>query len=100
MDSNLSIACYNIRFSTLFENDMHKMTKKFNFCKIRNEFKRRLNESIKIINSPNLFTSRKKKTTSTYEFKPNDYNKMLKENMTTVYKKMDINAIKSIDKET
>ena len=44
--------------------------------------------------------SEKKNTTNTYEFKPNDYNKLLKENMTTVCKKMDMNAIKSVDKET
>ena len=49
--------------------------------------------------SESLYVPADKTTTNIYKVKPDDYNKLLNDNITAVYKRTDKNVVKSINKE-
>ena len=68
-----------------FENDLLSMIKTVKFRKVNDSFQSRLKADInKINNSSNVFVFADK-TSNVYEMKPDDYKKILKENITKTY---------------
>ena len=84
---------------TLFKNDMYDLAKNIRFRKTGNKFQQHLNEDIKSIKQSESPYFPADKTTNIYKVKPDDYNKLLNDNITAVYKRTDENVVKSINKE-
>ena len=71
----------------LFENDMYDLAKNIKFRNTGNKFQQHLNEDIKSIKQFESLYVRADKTTNIYKDKPDDYNKLLNDNITAVYKR-------------
>ena len=78
---------------------MYDLTKNIRFRKTGKKFQQHLNEHIKSIKQSESLYVPADKTTNIYKVKPDDYNKLLNDNITAVYKRADENVVKSINKE-
>ena len=82
-----------------FEKDIQTMIESIKFRSSQNEFQKKLKEDIKLINSSkNIFLSADK-TQNIYEIKKEDYEKIIRENVTKTYKKTDMSLPKRINRE-
>ena len=82
-----------------FENDLFEMVKNIKFRNARSEFQAKLRKDVRHIDgSKNLFVL-SDKTSNIYEVKPDDYRKLLKENITRDYVKDSESTIKAINNE-
>ena len=82
-----------------FEEDIYEMVRNIEFTKCHSPFLKSLNEEVNTIKrSPNLFISADK-TSNIYEMKKEDYNKLLKENVTKGYKKTKDEVVNKINKK-
>ena len=84
---------------TPFENDLSNMISNLEFKNNTNKFQKDLSKEIKKVKkSKNVFI-KADKTHNIYEINKSDYNKLLKENITSEYKKVQNDCIQSINKE-
>ena len=73
---------------------MYDLAKNIRFRKTGNIFQQHLNEDIKSIKqSESFYVPADKTTTNIYKVKPDDYNKLLNDNITAVYKRTDKNVV-------
>ena len=82
-----------------FENDMYEMIRKVEFEPVRTEFQRKMSEDLRSIkNSKKIFVSADK-TRNMYAITPEEYDKLLQDNVTKTYKKTNPNVVERINKE-
>ena len=82
-----------------FENDLYDMVRNIEFTQIKSAFLSRLkNEVNSIKKSSNIIISADK-TSNMYEMGKESYQKLLKENVTKVYKKVDDTTVNKINKK-
>ena len=92
-------AHHKFRIMKEFEKDIQAMIESIKFRSSQNEFQKKLKEDIKLINSSrNIFLSADK-TQNIYEIKKEDYEKIIRENVTKTYKKTDMSLPKRINRE-
>ena len=84
---------------TEFESDLYKLAKNIKFEEKTNKFQNQMKKDIlKINKSKNIFV-KADKTSNIYEVEPEKYEKMLKENITSNYRKDNENTKDKINKE-
>ena len=84
---------------TEFENELYELIRKIEFRNVNNDFLKKLDDDLKEIRkSKNLFIPADK-TNNMYEISPNEYEKLLKENITKSYEKCDESIKYNINKE-
>ena len=82
-----------------FEKDLYEMARTVKFEYRPNVFQRRLANDVKTIkSSPTLYIPADK-TTNLYKMDVKDYRKLLQENISAKYKKIDASNLKNINKE-
>ena len=69
-----------------FENDLLDMIKSLKFRNVQDDFQTKMKHILKIKSSLNMFVFADK-TTNLYEIPPNDYKRLLHENITKIYEK-------------
>ena len=84
---------------TAFENDLYDMVHSIKFKKVQNSFQKQLSKDVKEINSSTNVYIPADKTTNIYKVSKQYYNKLLKDNITTNYKKAPRNTRINIDRE-
>ena len=84
---------------TNFENDLSHLIANLEYHNNTNQFQQQLKKDVNIINkSKNVFV-KADKTRNVYEIKPEGYNKLMRDNVTSNYKKEDTNMEKDINLE-
>ena len=82
-----------------FENDITHLISNLEYRKVNNTFQQKLSADVrKINNSKNLFVTADK-TTNVYEVTPKHYEKLLRDNVTSLYEKTDEATVKAINLE-
>ena len=82
-----------------FENDIYELVKNIEFKNVKSEFQNKLKRDLKNIRtSKNLFVFADK-TNNLYEMSKENYNKLLRDNITKTYKKTGTNIKDNIDNE-
>ena len=84
---------------TNFENDMYDMVHSLKFRTIRNPFLNKLSSDARTINNSKEVYVPADKTTNLYKLPPQDYKKLLHDNITAKYKKTNIQQQTRIDRE-
>ena len=69
-----------------FEDDMFKLVENLRFKQVKNEFQDKLNRDVKKINSSKNILVFADKTRNVYELNKNEYEKLLRENITKTYR--------------
>ena len=82
-----------------FENDMYELIRNISFKHKNNSFQSQLNKDAKAINDSKELLIPADKTTNLYKVTPQQYNKLLAENITKTYRKSDLNAIHNVNQE-
>ena len=82
-----------------FENDMFKIVKSLKFRNTRNQFQRQLRRDIKTINNLNTTLTFADKTANMYKLSNEEYNKLLKNAVTSTYKKVNDNIDRKINSD-
>lgn len=72
-----------------FEDDMFQLVENVKFKQVRNKFQQKLRRDVKKINSSKKVLVFADKTRNVYELDKNQYDKLLRENITKTYKKAD-----------
>ena len=88
-----------LRELNAFEEDLFKMIRDIKFRQVRNSFQQKLLESVKSIRNSKNVIVKADKTRNLYEIAPDDYRKLLRNNITAEYKKSDIEKIQVLNKE-
>ena len=83
---------------TSFENDLMIMIKNIQFKSIKNDFQSKLREDINEIKNSNKIFVPADKSRNIYKMEKEQYNKLLHENITKTYKKINENRINTINK--
>ena len=83
-----------------FENDMYEMISTIEFSKRKSVFQQKLDEDLKRLRHANKVVVPADKTTNMYLVSNNDYDKLLTENVTTMYKKATDGSREHIDKRS
>ena len=82
-----------------FENDLYEMIRTVEFEPVRTNFQRQLSEDLRSIkNSDKVYVSADK-TRNMYGITPQEYEKLLKENVTKTYKKTDTRMVNEVNSE-
>ena len=82
-----------------FETDVYEMIKNIEFRQIRDDFQDHLQQDIRKINNSTKTFIPADKTTNYYEVDKASHDKLLKDNITSTYKKANSNTITAINKE-
>ena len=82
-----------------FENDLFELVHSIKFRTNINRFQHKLKKDIKEINNSSSIFVPADKTTNLYKVSKENYEKLLKENITVNYKKADISVKNNIDRE-
>ena len=82
-----------------FENDLFKLIKRIKFRRLRDEFQNSLAKDVKRIKNSNKVIAFADKTNNLYKMEPDDYKKLLLDNITKDYKKCDPETMKRINSE-
>lgn len=85
---------------TAFENDLYEMIRNIAFRNHTNKFLKKLETDVEKINSSKDMLISADKTTNIYEMSPEQYEKLLNENITKSYQKANMSILKEIDVET
>ena len=72
-----------------FEDDMFQIVENVKFKQVRNQFQEKLRRDVKKTNSSRKVLVFADKTRNVYELDKNQYDKLLRENITTTYRKAD-----------
>ena len=83
-----------------FEHDMMLMIKNLEFKIVTNDFQQKLNSDIEKIRKSSSLLVHADKSRNIYKLKSDEYNKLLKENITKTYRKCDTNKVEIINRET
>ena len=84
---------------TPFENDMYAWIDSIQFCKHRSDFQKKLTRDRKAIkSSPEVYVPADK-STNIYKMSPDNYTKLLHDNVTATYKKTNANTKRTIHLE-
>ena len=79
-----------------FEDDMFKMIEGLKFKVVKNHFQDKLKQDIKMINSSNKAFVFADKTRNIYKLDKEQYDKVLRENISKCYKKSDLLTLNSV----
>ena len=82
-----------------FENDLYSVIENLEFVNYRSTFQNQLNKDVKKIRKSKNVYILADKSPNVYEVNPSDYNKLLKNSITTHYKKSDDTTEHEINKE-
>ena len=82
-----------------FEDDLIDMIETIKFKKVNNQFLDKLSEDVRKVNTSNNVFIFADKTKNIYETTPENYNKILRENVTKTYKLSDENIMDTINEE-
>ena len=83
-----------------FEADMYKLIKNIEYKRhFSNSLQQKMNKDIKDMKSSGCFYVQADKTTNIYKLSPDQYNKLLNDNITKTYKKQDHSVQSAIDVE-
>lgn len=82
-----------------FERDLYNMAKNIKFRNINDQFQQSLKQDISKINASKKLFIPADKTTNMYELSPEEYNKLLKDNVTKTYQKATPRLEKAINLE-
>ncbi len=82
-----------------FEDDVYKLITSIEFKKVNNEFQSSLQETIKSIKDSKDIIIESDKTRNLYSISPNEYKSVLKNNITSDYKKSDEANVNNVNKE-
>ena len=81
------------------EDDVLLMIKNIEFRRVNNDFQSKLKDDIKKISSSNNVFVFADKTANMYELSKDQYDKLLRDNITSTYRKTNDSIIKSVNKE-
>ena len=84
---------------TGFENDLYELVRNVEFRYVNDEFLDKLKSDVAAIRSSNHLLISADKTSNLYELSPEDYNKLLNDNITKSYEKCNNSVTDSINKE-
>ena len=82
-----------------FEEDLFKMVKEIKFRQVHNNFQRDLRKCVSEIRNSNDIITKADKTRNLYTIPVNDYRKLLKDNITSEYKKANHIQVDEVNKE-
>ena len=82
-----------------FENDMYEMIRTVEFEPVRTSFQRQLSEDLKSIKNSDKVYVPADKTRNMYGITPQEYDKLLKENVTKTYKKTNAGLVNQVNSE-
>ena len=82
-----------------FEANLYDIVRNIKFKRVSSEFQRKLSKDIKRINEDPLLFNTAVKTSNLYQLSKDNYNKLLTDNMTKSYKKLNTAARTNINKE-
>ena len=82
-----------------FEDDVYKLITSIEFKKVNNDFQTSLQNTIKSIKDSKDIIIESDKTKNLYSIPPNEYQTILKDNITSVYKKSDETNVINVNKE-
>lgn len=82
-----------------FENDIYNMVKNVEFKKVNNSFQEKIMSDIKSIKKSEKVFVHADKTTNMYGVMPEEYEKLLSDNVTKTYKKSNRTQVETVNKE-
>ena len=80
-----------------FEANLYDIVRNIKFKRVSSEFQRKLSKDIKRINEDPLLFNTAVKTSNLYQLSKDNYNKLLTDNMTKSYKKLNTAAMTNIN---
>ena len=82
-----------------FEMDLYKLARSITFKPMTNSFQKSLQKDIQSIKSSNKMFVAADKTTNIYKMDVDNYRKLLRDNITSTYKKADKSLTKKVNQE-
>ena len=82
-----------------FENDIYDMIKNIEFEQVRTEFQKKMSSDLSSIRKTKKIFVAADKTRNMYGISPQEYKKMLKDNVTKTYKKSNTEAVNAVNSE-